>query len=174
MRLDIINPHDRIKSTMPKLSDQLRQAIRASGFPLARLCEQIGIDHGTGSRFMASECGLALDTVDRVAEVLGLTLNVPTKRRFVMLATMTGGQPRLRFINNVFTEIVHPPVGKAFSEWEDEERQRLRKIHGADMTLSHYTCDILVERPTDSVGLKKRRKTIPSQVFDKYGPKASE
>lgn len=159
---------------MQKLSDQLRRAIRASGFPLARLCEEIGIDLGTGSRFMAGECGLALDTLDRLAELLNLRLNIPTKRRFAMLATIPSGQPRLRFINNVFSEVVQPLIGKPFGEWEDEERERLRKIHGPDITLSHYTCDILIVRPTDSVGLRKRRQSIPGEVFEKYGPKRSQ
>jgi hypothetical protein len=133
----------------------------------------MGIDYGTGSRFLAGECGLALDTIDRLAALLGLRLSIPSKKRFAMLATTLTGDPRLRFVNNVFHEVVHPPVGMSFKEWEDGERVSLRKTHGPQVTLSHYTCDILVRRPTDSGGLRKRRETIPVWIFQKYGPKAS-
>lgn len=122
---------------------------------------------------MAGECGLALDTIDRLAGLLDITLTIPTKREFAQLASNPGGQLRLRFIDNVFSEIVQPPIGKTFSEWEDEERERLRKLRGPKTTLSHYTCDILIERPTDSAGLRKRRATIPVELFQKFGPKAT-
>ncbi len=89
-----------------------------------------------------------------------------------MLANTTVGEPRLRFINNEFSELVFPPIGKVFAEWESEERQRLQATLGPKTTLSHYTCDILKERPTDSVGLCNRRKSIPPEVFEKFGPNA--
>src|SRR5689334_9947538 len=103
---------------MLSLGDQFRAAIRASGFPLARVCEYIGIDQGTGSRFMAGQCGLSLDTLDRLAELFDLRLTIPSKRRFAMLASTLSEEPRLRFINNEFSEVVYPPVGESFEDWE--------------------------------------------------------
>lgn len=59
---------------MVKLTDQLRQAIDAAGMSRYAVCKAIGVDQSTISRFMASKGGLALDTVDRLGELLGLKL----------------------------------------------------------------------------------------------------
>ena len=64
---------------MPKLTDQLRAAIDASGLSRYAICKAIGLDQATMSKFMAGKQGLALDTVDRLGELLGLKL-VTTKR----------------------------------------------------------------------------------------------
>lgn len=56
------------------LSQQLRDAIDATGRPRKRICEEIGLPESTMSHFMADHCGLALKTVDRLGEVLGLVL----------------------------------------------------------------------------------------------------
>jgi hypothetical protein len=154
-----------------KLADQFRTAIRASGIPLARLCEAIGIDQGTGSRFMAGVCGLSLQTLERLSDLLQIRLLIPPKRRMAMLAASAKGLTRIRFINNAFDSVVDPPLGIDFKQWEAEERERLRPLHGDEMTLTHYTLDILEPKPSDSVGLCKRRGTIPSRVFDQYAPK---
>ena len=59
---------------MVKLTDQLREAIDASGMSRYAVCKAIGVDQSTISRFMAGKAGLALDTVDRLGELLGLEL----------------------------------------------------------------------------------------------------
>jgi plasmid maintenance system antidote protein VapI len=56
------------------LSQQLRDAIDASGMSRYRICKEIGLAESTMSRFMAGRRGLALTTVDRLGEVLGLRL----------------------------------------------------------------------------------------------------
>ena len=61
------------KATAP-LSQQLREAIDASGMSRYRICKEIGLPEGTMSHFMAGHCGLALTTVDRLGELLGLRL----------------------------------------------------------------------------------------------------
>jgi transcriptional regulator with XRE-family HTH domain len=151
-----------------RLSDQIRAAIRESGFPLSRLCEEIGIDQGTGSRFLAGESGLSIDTLDKLAAVLGLKLSPPNRKELRMLALKPGTTPRLRFVNNIFEAVVYPPLGEPFHEWEEKERATLREKMGMDATLSHYTCGILVERASDSKGLRTRRETVPPWVFDKF------
>ncbi|MFL5329874.1 MAG: helix-turn-helix domain-containing protein [Gemmataceae bacterium] len=57
-----------------KFSDQIRAAIDASELSRYRICKEIEIPESTMSRFMAGNCGLALDTLDRLAELLGLEI----------------------------------------------------------------------------------------------------
>ena len=59
---------------MGKLTDQLREAIDGSGMSRYAVAKAIGLDQSTLSRFMSGKAGLALDTVDRLGELLGLKL----------------------------------------------------------------------------------------------------
>ena len=65
-------------SGMEKLSEQIRQAIDASGYSRYRICKETGIDQAAMSRFMAGTVGLTQENLDRVAAFLGLELR---KRR---------------------------------------------------------------------------------------------
>ena len=56
------------------ISQQLREAIDASGMSRYRICKELGLPESTMSRFMAGQRGLALTTVDRLGELLGLRL----------------------------------------------------------------------------------------------------
>jgi ribosome-binding protein aMBF1 (putative translation factor) len=64
---------------MAKLTDQLREAIDSSGMSHYRVSKEIGLDQSTLSRFMSGKAGLALNTVDRLGELLGLKLVVTSK-----------------------------------------------------------------------------------------------
>jgi len=55
-------------------SEQLRQAIKASGMSAYAVNFAAGVDRGTMSRFLAGKGGLSLATVDRLVAVLGLKL----------------------------------------------------------------------------------------------------
>jgi ribosome-binding protein aMBF1 (putative translation factor) len=57
-----------------KLSDQIRHAIDHSGMSRYAIAKAIGLDQATLSRFMAGKGGLALETMDKLAELLGLRL----------------------------------------------------------------------------------------------------
>jgi len=59
---------------MPKLTDQLREAIDGSGLSRYAICKAIMLDQATMSKFMKRKQGLALDTVDKLGEFLGLQL----------------------------------------------------------------------------------------------------
>jgi transcriptional regulator with XRE-family HTH domain len=61
-------------AVMGNLTDQIRDAIRGSGTTMYQLAKQIGVPASTLSRFMAGKHGLALATLDKLAEVLGLQL----------------------------------------------------------------------------------------------------
>ena len=63
------------------LSDQLRQAIVADGRTRRELCREADVDETALSHFMAGRRRLALDSVDRLAEVLGIRLSLPKRRR---------------------------------------------------------------------------------------------
>ena len=61
------------------ISQQLRDAIDASGLSRYRVCKEIELSESTMSHFMAGECGLSLTTVDRLGELLGLSVVAETK-----------------------------------------------------------------------------------------------
>ena len=63
------------------ISQQLREAINASGLSRYRICKEIGLPESTMSHFMAGDCGLALATVDRLGELLGLKIVASAKRQ---------------------------------------------------------------------------------------------
>ena len=56
------------------VTEQLRQAIDASGQSRYAICKALGIDQAHLSRFMGGECGLSTDTLDALCEYLGLEL----------------------------------------------------------------------------------------------------
>lgn len=57
-----------------KLSDQIRQAIDASGVSRYRICKQIGLDQALLSRFMQGRSGLSVQNLDALADVLRLRI----------------------------------------------------------------------------------------------------
>ena len=60
------------------MSDRLREAIDGSGLSRYAICKACDIDKGTMSRFMSKQVGLSLETIDRLADFLGMEL---VKRR---------------------------------------------------------------------------------------------
>lgn len=57
-----------------KLSDQIRAAVDASGMSRYRICQEIGLSQAAMSRFMAGKSGLSMDSLDRLADLLGLAV----------------------------------------------------------------------------------------------------
>ncbi len=62
-----------------KFSDQIRQAIGDSGETRYRIAQETGINEAALGKFFHGERGLSLDSLDKLAEYLGL--EVVTKRR---------------------------------------------------------------------------------------------
>lgn len=56
------------------LHEQLAEAIKASGKLQRHICVEAGIAEPLLSRFLSGQRGLTLDTVDRLADALGLEL----------------------------------------------------------------------------------------------------
>jgi hypothetical protein len=54
------------------LSDELRQAVERSGVSRYSIWQQTGIDQGSLSKFMDGERGLGMESIDKLAELLGL------------------------------------------------------------------------------------------------------
>jgi transcriptional regulator with XRE-family HTH domain len=69
------------KKKRESLSDELRQAVERSGLSRYSICQQTGIDQGSMSKFMAGERGLTLESIDKLAELLGLHIAADAGRR---------------------------------------------------------------------------------------------
>ena len=55
-----------------RLSDQIRRAIKSCGLSRYRIAAEADVAESSLSRFLAKEHGLTTETLDRIAEVLGL------------------------------------------------------------------------------------------------------
>jgi transcriptional regulator with XRE-family HTH domain len=59
-----------------KLSDEIREAVNASGMSRYAIAKSLGIAESTMSRFMNGKGGLSMDFIDRLAELRGLHIVV--------------------------------------------------------------------------------------------------
>ena len=57
-----------------RFSDQIRDVVNASGLSRYAICKAIGFNQGAMSRFMSGKGGMSLETLDRLAELLGLSI----------------------------------------------------------------------------------------------------
>ena len=62
------------------LSDELRQAIEQSGLSRYSIWQQTGIDQGSLSKFMDGERGLGMESIDKLADLLGLHIAAESRR----------------------------------------------------------------------------------------------
>jgi transcriptional regulator with XRE-family HTH domain len=70
-----------IISMRPKpFSDQIRDAVNASGMSRYRICAEIKLSQPAMSRFMAGNAGLSLAVLDKLADLLGLEVATKPKR----------------------------------------------------------------------------------------------
>ena len=65
-----------------KLSDEIREAVNASGMSRYAIAKALGIAESTMSRFMSGKGGLSMEFIDRLADLLGIHVVVrPTKKQ---------------------------------------------------------------------------------------------
>jgi transcriptional regulator with XRE-family HTH domain len=64
-----------------KFSDQIRRAIDGSELSRYAICNSIGLNQGTMSRFMNGKGNLSIAALDRLAELLGITIVVRQPKR---------------------------------------------------------------------------------------------
>ena len=62
------------RTTLP---DGLRQALTNSGKTSYQLMTETGVNHGVILRFMKGERDIRLETAEKLAAAVGLTVNVP-------------------------------------------------------------------------------------------------
>jgi transcriptional regulator with XRE-family HTH domain len=62
-----------------RLSDRIREAVDASGLSRYAICKAIGLNQGAMSRFMSGKSGMSLDSLDRIAEFIGIEVVVKPK-----------------------------------------------------------------------------------------------
>ncbi len=63
------------------MSEQLKRVIRTCGYSRYRIWKETGVSQAALSRFMSGERSLTLDTVDVLADFLGLELVSTRKGR---------------------------------------------------------------------------------------------
>ncbi len=68
-------------SVMASFSDQIRRAVDRSGFSRYRIWQEIGIDQALMSRFMSGQGGLSIQSLDRLAKLLGLTVSAKKPKK---------------------------------------------------------------------------------------------
>jgi len=66
--------------TVVSISETIRKAIRECGMSRYQLSKRTGASEGTLSRFMSGENSPTLDTLEKLAGLLGLDLTVRGKR----------------------------------------------------------------------------------------------
>jgi plasmid maintenance system antidote protein VapI len=59
-----------------KLSDEIRDAVDASGMSRYAIAKALGVAESTMSRFMSGKGGLSMEYIDRLAALLGLHIVV--------------------------------------------------------------------------------------------------
>lgn len=64
-----------------KLLDDIRQAIRDGDKSRYQLWQETGIDQGQLSNFLAGKKGLSFESLERLADALGLEIVVRKKRK---------------------------------------------------------------------------------------------
>ncbi len=86
------------------ISERLREELQKSGWTPSTIGRAAGVSPGIIHRFLSGERGLALDTIDRICDVLALELTPSTTRK---------PQP-----------LVNYPPGRRKRNWEQMERDR--------------------------------------------------
>lgn len=61
--------------------EQVKQALEASGKTRYRVAKESGISQGQLSRLVSGERGLTVDTLEKLADCLGLEIVIRPKRR---------------------------------------------------------------------------------------------
>ena len=64
-----------------RLSDQVREAVDASGLSRYRICKEADIAQAAMSRFMSGQGGLSMAALDRLGEVLELKITAGIRRQ---------------------------------------------------------------------------------------------
>jgi len=64
-----------------KLSEQVRRAVEESGMSRYAICKAIGMHESVTSRLMNYKGRLQQDSLDTLADLLGLDITIRTRRR---------------------------------------------------------------------------------------------
>ena len=64
-----------------RLSDEIRDAVNASGMSRYAIAKALGIAESTMSRFMSGKGGLSMEYIDLLADLLGLHIAVKTAKK---------------------------------------------------------------------------------------------
>jgi antitoxin component HigA of HigAB toxin-antitoxin module len=73
--------YDAILFSMAELLNMMRKAMESSGQSRYRISKETGIAESVLSRFMSAKTALTVETVERLADYLGLEIVLRPKRR---------------------------------------------------------------------------------------------
>ena len=63
-----------------KFSDQIRRAINDSGLSRYEICKRMDFSESVMSKFMGGKSGLAIETLDRLADEIGMSIATESPR----------------------------------------------------------------------------------------------
>jgi transcriptional regulator with XRE-family HTH domain len=66
---------------MGQLLDAIREAVEASGKTRYRIAKESGVSAGQLSRLVHGERGMTVDTIERLADYLGLQITIAPKAK---------------------------------------------------------------------------------------------
>lgn len=66
---------------MAGLLDEIRRAVEASGKTRYRIAKESGVSAGQLSRLVNGERGMTVDTIERLADYLGLKITIEPKNK---------------------------------------------------------------------------------------------
>lgn len=67
--------------SMARLTDAIRAAIKASDQTPYAIAKGAGVARSQLSRLLSGECGMAVDTVEKLADYLGLQITIEPKHK---------------------------------------------------------------------------------------------
>jgi transcriptional regulator with XRE-family HTH domain len=77
---------------MSNLVDSIRQAVEASGKTRYRIAKESGVSAGQLSRLVNGERGMTVETIERLADALGLAIKLEPKTTKAAKAKTTKGR----------------------------------------------------------------------------------
>ena len=67
-------------TSVTRVEDAMRKALRTAAISRYEVCKRTGVDQGHMSKFMSGQAGFSFETMERIADCLGVEIVVRPKR----------------------------------------------------------------------------------------------